>query len=1678
MGFLGDLAGQIDSQLSLGENANHTLDSVISGQNVKYGSLGDFASKFDQSSERRYVEEGYLRRDPFNADPKQFEILMQEPNATVFIKKKMFSSIAENFRPDYMDVDEKLYYKTIKILFANKCAQISALEKLSKIQSVTASAGSISETLFPIIITLADTIAAGGLPTGNNLFGAFGGNPLGGSDASKLLNISDQLRKISSFNVTNPSTTWLVDSSNLFQSQFGKGTGVIELSNFTTLNTNVSVDGIKNAGSFGLTIMDPYEAMLITEWDIEKAIADATNMYKNSSVFQLAGVGGSDQVISDKQARLNQIRSARGASPITIKVNPTSLLGKRVTAIFDRIGTELIFNYDSSGGTGIPGLGGFTGNGVSVSDDYLKGGDIAGVDGLDPSPSSIGIGSTGNVRQLVSDSELSVFNALITAIYTKIQMEANSQNAFQITNKTTNYTRRKMRFNFSGKLIIQPMDIIHIYLSSKSMFDNKLLGGLSTMFNGFGVLQGLNTIATDIKNIGSLLNPKGSSTLQAEKTAYVGSSFPNSLWALLRSQFINEKEGTHVFAGVVDNANDSWGEGKFTVSVSGRDNTVYFDQGKVNFKPGVDVFNGAIYDPLTPFKSNFDTISTNAKDDSRELLDENKDLLGTMADKRGLVKMKSGPDAGKKLASDHFNSNTFIDTTTGFKNRVLFAPDGLVYKWKEGIGVFVQFGSSLDLNDPNKTGNPSTYLEPFAGQDVMNVISLLITGQPYNYSNFWRASNNLYGFGKDQQSQQDSAHTYITSLQNELTKSNILWGNFIPFKNLVIDEKSFAYAQNAQFRVVQRNRDLDAKIEKLKDLNNQAAIFGGAANALTNEPKLFAPQFEAIKSQVIELQKSVQADVDAITNEDYAFNATAGSAGPDATFDYAENIDSSKAGISASNPNSKKELRRQTNFLTRRMSYNVRANEDKNLFIVDDTYDKDYDILAYNKSLTDGIKLYNNDFNSTRDKIANTADLLNLEVFADTQGHIRVRPPQYNRMPSSVFYRMMYLKQAYGIQVFPQFLDDLFSDQIDTLRKRIEILEDLIRLDCAIVNGNTSADDLKATDYILTGGGAASNTGASFAFISDQDSGQIVDINQLMHSTNPDEENQVASFITDLSKDATSNKEIFPNTSRYTAIIKSLTQQNLPNQGYTLSNVPTFNANSYVDQLISRIQTKSGTKINKKDYIVSDPGQANGLVLSTTATIDIFKITKELQEKLQERQKVIRLFYSTLSNAKDFKSLDSNDKNLTNQLLAPAIYGNSHIPEVFEHMIEDESYNDYGGNSGSRYIILRSQIRNIQITETPPEYTLVEVQGVLNTFSPDSLPDGLNSFPQGGNGLVTAAAVDYDMWRNYGFKNQAVVKVPFLSDPNSQCAPYASMILSRARKNILRGSVTISGNEYMQPGEVVYLQDRGLLFYVTAVRHNFGFSNSFTTTLDLTYGHTPGEYIPTTMDVIGKMIYNNRDIAGYTVDRQSNSGNETSLGVVQMDPNTLDTSVIPGASTEGDDSNTPQNSFASFNKQTLDNIMFQAAYLVNANNSKGNNIVAHVELRIYYDDANPINDDLQNFANDARNVLIGQINTTSSISMSAAPTNNQAFPSNSVSVIPINIDSTSDRRSPSQKAIDSARNQVSQNSGSISLNILGGSSDRTTPTPSNDKLRAALFGYIVDCWLSFENVPAQSTGGS
>lgn len=1671
MSFLGDLADQISSQFNLGENTTTSLDGIIDGQNVKYGSLGDFASKFDQSAERRYVEEGYLRKNPYNTDPKQFEVLWQEPSATLLVKKRMFSSIAENFRPDFMNADEKLYYKAIRILMQNKCNQISALEKLSKIQKITAAVGNFSSQLVPVVLTLADTISSG-FGQGSSLFGLFGSsNPLGKS-GSDFIKVADRLRSLQAYNKTSDYTSWITDPTNLLQSTFGSGTGTIELTNFTRISTTTTTD-IKSPGRFNVSISDPYEAMLITDYDIEVALSDATNLFYNSKFFQF-GVTSSNEVLRNQQDQLNRIRQARNASPITFKVEPDTLIGKRVRAIIDRLGVEIQFEYNALEALGLGGSGG-----VDVNDAFLRGGEVAGYDGLDTGPGYTGFPWRNNaLSKSHGNSELQAFQAVIGTIYSQLTLMANAKGNFTANNDSYNYARRKLRFNFSGKLIVQPMDVVHIYMKSKSQLDNKILAGLSQMFTGFGILQNINNTLTALTNAtDTLFNPSANVAVTAEKNMFVGPDFPNYLWATMRGQFVSENEGSHVFAGLVDSAVDNWSGGKFTVDIAGTDNSAYFKMGKVNFKPGADSFNGLIFDPLTPFKSNFDSITVNntVPGHTPQLLDENVYLL-SQTGKESLVKYKQGALVGQKATQGNYIQDQSIDPLTGRLTRVFYAPDGLAYKWKQGIGIFVQNGTTSTINDPNLVGITNPYQQPFAGLDVMNVISLLITGLPYNYATYFRVTQNLYGITGDPQTRQNASYSFINSLRSSLKQTNALWGNFLPFKNLTMSEAAISKSMQAQSSITQSNVDLDAKLKQLEEYQKLLVSYG-AVNALD---KLLSKtgvgnqgSIQDLKAKIKNLRESIDSSIGEFQNATQDFYKSV---------DISPSYDSNYLINGQNNPSdskARKELRKQTNYLTRRMSYDVRGNTDKNLFIVDDYYDVDYDIAAFNSALNKGVETYATEYSDVATQISHVADLLNLEVFCDSQGHIRVRPPQYNRMPSSVFNKMLYLKKALGVRIFPAFLDDMFVDQIKTLRNRIEVIEDQIRLDCAILGNYSTSNidvdaDLKAQAFLKSAQVTKGKAG-TFNFISDS-SGEITELDNLIVQANQDAaESSVGKSLTDYDKivsSGTITTQLFGNAEKYTIIRQALQAQIEAQKGSNTTGAISTSVfqQSVVQQLITRIQTKSGQYITSKDYLTkSGPGQP--IEISTNQTIDIFKVTNELVTYVQEWQAAVKLLYHTIKNALEYRSLD-DDTTQTNALLNPGNFNKAYIPEAFEHMIEDESYDDLGPGSGTRYIIKRPQIRSLRIGERAPNYTSVEVHGTVapSFVEGEGLP--IKTFPGGGNPLTTAIAIDYDMWRNYGFKQPYIVTVPFLTDPSSQLGPYAAMLLARDRHNVLGGSVTISGNEYMQAGEVVFLEDRNMLFYVSSVTHSYDEGSSFTTSLELTYGHNVGEYIPTVMDTIGKMIYKNREISDMIIHRQGSSTDEESLGVFQLSP----TSPTLNVTVSGKE-NEPINSLTATNRAVYNNILYNTQYIVNKNDTSGNNVKAHIELRVYHDSSTPVNSNLKKQAEGISFQLMDPNGGGPTMpAMQNSPVQNSSLPPGSVKVTTINLDDPKLFNSPSQKAIDAARNIMNKNttnSGSpSSSNPIGNDdgTDASTISANNNALRKALFSYIVDCWISFEQV--------
>lgn len=104
-----------------------------------------------------------------------------------------------------------------------------------------------------------------------------------------------------------------------------------------------------------------------------------------------------------------------------------------------------------------------------------------------------------------------------------------------------------------------------------------------------------------------------------------------------------------------------------------------------------------------------------------------------------------------------------------------------------------------------------------------------------------------------------------------MSQSNVLWGNFIPFKNLVIDEQSFVKALTSQTQIINQNAEIEEKLRKLSDLNKKSITFkavnildkgtdtsSGFANISVEADKLSANIEETIKSIVEKIKQQIQ----------------------------------------------------------------------------------------------------------------------------------------------------------------------------------------------------------------------------------------------------------------------------------------------------------------------------------------------------------------------------------------------------------------------------------------------------------------------------------------------------------------------------------------------------------------------------------------------------------------------------------------------------------------------------------------------------------------------------------------------------------------------------------------------------------------------------------------------------
>ena len=1514
--ILSGLNSFLNDQLKFGENQNIDLATVEDGVYNPYGSLASKVGSLDTSEERSYSEKGYLEYDSFSVLPQKTQTHWQEPSYTIFVKKSMFSSLSDSFALNYLDESEKLFYKSVKTLFQNKCKTIAAYERLTKAAAIVDLTGKVDADLFGIISGSIDILSS-----------FFPENDTIGS----LKATTDKIKKLTIYNKPATFTNWVTDDTPL-SSVIGSGTGVLELTNVKSFSTTISVS---QDGSGNLSISDPYNFNMITLNDIEKAISDAGNAFYNNRFLSTLNNVSNDAMNAD-MSKLDFLRSTRGVGKITFKTNANTVFGKRLTIINDRLGVEIPFEVNAIGDNGI----------ISNFIVFKTQTSVLGEEGIQ------------------QDEELALVNKIIKDMFNKMSYETLTKSASNFGpragNEDTpiNYVRKKMMFWFLTRNIIDVNDVVHIYVNSKHQVDSKI----SSLRDNFNKLTIVQSVSNNVANIKESFNQiagifgAGGTNYEIEKAVFAGPDFPNVLWTMLREQFVTEKTGVSIFCGLVTNSNVQYSNGIYTTNVNLTDNKKYLSFGLVNSQPSVDVFNGSLYDVLTPFKSKFDSNVFSKDYKPTDLLDENKALL---TKNENQIKIKAGPLAGRPANFENLFGDVYVDKQ-GRVNRAFYAPDGLVYRHKEGIGVLTQFGKFDDLAEPARVGAPNIASNPFAGQDVMNTLSLLISGVPYNYATYLKGIKGYNTSQTDKLGNTVAGSSFFDKFRTDLRKVNRMYGNFVPFKNYTSNEQTYRnllLKQSITETANEKVNEIMLEVSKLSaelrvagsntggDGTTRVGVLKDRLSTLTNNANNILSEANAA-AQKVQVPSSV-LDVDDVSSMDP--------------------LNSEKA---------RKNIKRKSNFLTRRMSYNVRANEDTNYLIIDDSYDKDYDIAAFENGIAKNIEPFNSEYLDIKEKVNSVASLLELECFANSQGHIVIRPPQYNKIPSSVFYRMMELKSKTGIRIFPKFLEDLFGLQIETVSSKIESLEDRIRIVCSFLNTNFSSvtNDFEAAAFIQSNSTVnIAKKRSDFQFLTDSN-GMLSNIEAIKKIRSIDDLKNNTGFD-DIQKQTYTSNEL--GTQPKLSILTYLSGDKNPIAPRPIDG-------TYGGSAIERLRNRG------EEFSIQEYTNSIGQGTISTNLLDVYKTLSSLDNLLKEREKMVKVLHFSLKNLVEANTVDGEDLQDSIFSFAP----NKYVPELYSGLIEDESYDDLGPGSGQRYIISDDKIKSFSINYVEPQFTSVTVSGILGDFI------GQGDFNagqfQGGNSLVSATAIDFDMLRRFGSRKTNSINLPFFTNPETQCAPYAVSLLNKVRKNLINANISLVANEYYQVGDVVYLESQNKLFYVDSVSHNYSEGSSYSTELTLTYGHSPGEYIPTILDVVGKLLYKNRDNQTFINFRQQQTDSYKPYGVFVLEgSNTFSNLNDPGQSKVG---------FAKNNSQLITDLLFDASLMIEKYKVGNTKMKVSVEIRAYGKEEEGNNTIALQAAENFKSLLVAGFNGGPPMSLS------------DIDVVSVLL-GPSESRSPTQKAM-------------------------------------------------------------
>lgn len=1054
-------------------------------------------------------------------------------------------------------------------------------------------------------------------------------------------------------------------------------------------------------------------------------------------------------------------------------------------------------------------------------------------------------------------------------------------------NSDIQYIRERLRVFYLGKPIVNPADGVHVFMSSNKAKSFSKSGSEKLSTGEYSTLYGNEDYEID------------DIVLEAERRLFTSGKLNIDDYKQIRKDSEDSFKMIHVYAGYVTSATNSFSGGKYNFSFSAIDNMGWLQWSTYQKVPALEDLTGVLEDPLTPYKIETDEFGDIVEDGAPELIDENKQLLEGeyLSYNSGILKGQQAVEGN--LYQGQFNGFGSID-----KTKILQHPDGFIYRWKKGIITATASVQSVSESGSGARNNKlfaqrygiTPADDILANLDVANIISVLITGQPYNIDTFLEKSveaatstSSSNKLGKDDP---------LSFLVQSVKKQNPYYGNFKPYRTVTLNKKTIA-------RSVQDKLKRDNLNSVIVTLQKRKVQLHQQSKDLLEQGQ--TPLAEILRAEIEKIDKEIGNRIAALKQSGF------GSADFNLTFNFSFGKSQNKIS-DMSEEDEEKVSRAMLHVGSIRRIEDVRLNRDNNYLIVSDQYDYNLELVPFLLKLSQtNYKRFQGDYTNVLDRCKAANDAIGFEFFANTQGHIEFRPPQWNRTPLTILEYAAKAKRD-GKTIIPENIMSLFDKRIDGLEYEIQKLNILIVMS-ALLLGRFPDKDLLPGYKGISGVGSLAFFGVKLNIQAGEDGkSKIKDV--FRGSGSLSGVNRTASLLGDSLKidyDPSNGKVMYGDTrtligefdpiiqeesgtfNRYLSALTSKSKSDYAASSYanekTLNQIrkdcmrfvgfdPCKSLGFGERDISSEDFAFNGT--NKDlEYIVfnEDSGMFKKLSNFVSSRDRLVTILKRNTEKKKELEAVEVLFgangqlsfqnqeASQINSVQDAlqnvlsDSSRINPIKIDNEILEKGLElinaannilsGSPFDGNVFEHLILNDKANILGFGSGKRFLIGDEDIISANYSEKPPEFTRINVVGDV----PLNVSQGANSATDGL--YYWAGATDFDLWRQYGYKPSSPQPFPFLNDAELACKPYAYFKVQNQRAKILQASLTLVGNEFYQPGDVVYVKSRNLLYYVDSVSHSFSIGTSFTTTLNLSYGHAPGEYLPGPLDIIGQQMYTN-----------------------------------------------------------------------------------------------------------------------------------------------------------------------------------------------------------------------------